>query len=165
MPFYRRFFYKLLSVKKFVCLKRSYFDKNSLQSLENLELWPGFRPTINIFNGEALLNLCTITKVIRNQLAIEVLRNLHNENQNLKIFQNKANEIFKNISVFTRYNNDKTFIVKCVDFNKTPKDTFKMKDKDISFLQYFEERYKYKIKDINQPMLECIDRKSKRKFI
>ena len=164
MPFYRRFFYKLLSVNKFVCLKRSYFDKNNLQSYQNLELWPGFRPTINIFNGEALLNLCTITKVIRNQLAIDVLKNLHNENQNIQIFQSKANDIFKNISVFTRYNNDKTFIVKCVDFNKTPKDTFKMKDKDISFLQYFEERYKYKIKDVNQPMLECIDRKSKKKI-
>ncbi len=166
MPFYRRFFYKLLSVNKFVCLKRSYFDKNKLHSFENLELWPGFRPTINIFNGEALLNLCTITKVIRNQLAIDVLKNIfsNNQNQDIKLMQLKANELFNNISVFTRYNNDKTFIVKGVDFTKNPNSTFKMKDKEISFYDYFKGRYQYTIKDTKQPMLECIDRKSKRKI-
>lgn len=160
IPFYKRFIYKLLSVNNLICINKNYFEKINIVSFKDLEIWTGFHPTINILNEKLFLNLCDITFIIRKQFAIDVLDNLKMIYKG-EIYKSQVNEYFKNIPVVTVYNNYKIFIVQCVDFNKTPKNFFQMKDKNISFLQYFYDKYNYKIKNEEQPMLKCFDKKSK----
>lgn len=54
--------------------------------------------------------------------------------------------------VLTGYNN-KTYKISDVDFNKKVSETFDFKGRVVSFNQYYEEKYKIKIVDTNQPLL------------
>lgn len=55
-------------------------------------------------------------------------------------------------TVLTAYNN-KTYRIDDVDFETTAGSTFKKKDEDISYVQYYAERYQLEIKDAKQPLL------------
>lgn len=54
--------------------------------------------------------------------------------------------------VLTRYNN-RTYRIDDVRFDLSPKSTFKAGDKDISFIEYYKERYNLVINDTKQPLL------------
>lgn len=61
--------------------------------------------------------------------------------------------------------NKKTYKIFDVDFDKSPKDTFKRKNKttgleeEISYADYLQQQYKVKVKDMNQPMIIVLDPK------
>lgn len=54
--------------------------------------------------------------------------------------------------VLTRYNN-RTYHIDDVRFDMNPKHKFKAGDKEISFIEYYNNRYQIKINDANQPLL------------
>ena len=54
--------------------------------------------------------------------------------------------------VLTRYNN-RTYRIDDVRFDLSPRSTFRAGDKDISFIEYYKERYNLKINDTKQPLL------------
>lgn len=55
-------------------------------------------------------------------------------------------------TVLTAYNN-KTYRIDDVDFATTCDSTFKRNDKDITYVQYYAEKYQLKIKHAHQPLL------------
>lgn len=55
-------------------------------------------------------------------------------------------------TVLTAYNNA-TYRINDVTFEMTPMDTFKRGDKDVTYKEYYEEKYQLQIKDPKQPML------------
>lgn len=54
--------------------------------------------------------------------------------------------------VLTDYNN-KTYRIDDVDFNSSPSSTFMKKDKEMTYIEYYKERYGKIIRDMKQPML------------
>ena len=163
LPIYKKFFFSLLGKMNFVQFKRNYFDKQLLKKVRDIEIWPGFGPSINLYEGRILLNLNTLSKIIRTENALDYLKHLNSRyNSSQGEFQNKANEDFKNISVLTKYNNDKTFVIDSVDFTKSPKSTFTTKNGSISYIEYYKTRYNKIIQDVNQPLLVSIDKKTKK---
>ena len=48
LPIYKRFFYSLLGKMSFIQFKRNYFEKSSTNRVQDVEIWPGFNPSINI---------------------------------------------------------------------------------------------------------------------
>ena len=54
--------------------------------------------------------------------------------------------------VLTAYNN-KTYRIDDVDFNSNPMLTFKQKDRDVTYVDYYRAKYYLSIRDKNQPML------------
>lgn len=55
--------------------------------------------------------------------------------------------------VLANYGKQNTYRVNDVDFSTTPKSTFKWKDREISYMDYFKEQYSIQIRDSNQPMI------------
>lgn len=57
------------------------------------------------------------------------------------------------VVVLTDYNNN-TYRVDDVDWQVSPENTFKMKDgSEISYMQYYKQKYNIRIKEIKQPLL------------
>lgn len=163
LPIYKRFFYSLLGKMSFIQFKRNYFEKSSTNRVQDVEIWPGFNPSINICQSSILVNINTLSKVIRGETAWMLLKKLQNKyNQSQLAFQTQAKEEFKNISVLTRYNNDKTFTIETVDFTKNPQHTFDTTKGPVSFIDYYKMKYNKDIKDRNQPLLVSVDKKTKK---
>lgn len=55
-------------------------------------------------------------------------------------------------SVLTRYNN-RTYKVDDVDWENTPKFSFKKGDREMTLVDYYKQHYDITIKDENQPLL------------
>lgn len=55
-------------------------------------------------------------------------------------------------TVLTAYNN-KTYRIDDVDFEKTAESTFRRKDDEISYVQYYAEKYQLEIEHPGQPLL------------
>lgn len=62
-----------------------------------------------------------------------------------------------------RYGNLKVYKVECFEFKMTPKDTFyhAKEGKQISYIQYFREKYGYQIKNEKQPLVKVPSKKIK----
>lgn len=152
---YRRFFSSLIQKLKFVPMKRNYFNPKMAKVMNeySIELWPGFSPTIAILDKGILLNLSIINRVLRNETAWDVLqqiqRNFRNDNQE---YRQAVEDAFKGTMVITRYNNEKTYVVDSVDFNKNPLSTFSTKNGEVSYEQYYKEKYG-KVVNKDQPLL------------
>lgn len=54
--------------------------------------------------------------------------------------------------VITRYNN-KTYRIDDIDFNQTPMSTFKCKDREATYVEYYRTNYSLEIRDVKQPLL------------
>jgi len=168
VSFYKNFFNQLLRKRKFVQIRRNYFEPKKAHILKNfgdLELWPGFNASVNIINKEIYLNINAIYKVLRQETALIVIQSLKKKSSKTEDFQQEVQEYFKNISVLTRYNNDKNYIISKVDFDRSPQDTFETKTGPISFMEYFQKKYGYQIKETSQPLLISFDKKKPDKEI
>ena len=162
VSFYKNFFNQLLRKRKFVQIRRNYFEPKKAHILKdygNLELWPGFNASVNIINKEIFLNINAIYKVLRQETALTVIQSFKKKSSKSEEFEQEVQEYFKNITVLTRYNNDKNYIITKVDFDRSPMSTFETKTGPISFVDYFNNKYGTIIKETSQPLLISIDKK------
>jgi aubergine-like protein len=156
---YKRFFSSLVRHEKLLTFRRNYFNTKMAKKIDGIEVWPGFNTTINRFSFGTLLNLNMIHRVLRPNTAYEEIMRIRNNTKNQMEVEIEIKNMFKGAVVLTRYNNDKTYIIDDVDFSKTPKTTFELKEGPLSFIEYYEKKYGREIKDKNQPMLVHIDKK------
>lgn len=162
LSLYKKFFGQIVRRLHFVPMRRNYFNSKNAVTVDNLEVWPGFNSAINIFPEGILLNLNVIHKVLRPETALEALNKIKNNYKNSDECFSAIQEAFKGTIVLTRYNNDKTYAIDQVDLSKTPNDTFLCKDKEISYIQYYQEKYGRAIADKNQPLFVSKDKKTNR---
>ncbi|CRK90810.1 CLUMA_CG004500, isoform A [Clunio marinus] len=131
---------------------RNLYDPKNKVSLPQygLELWPGYITSIRQHQENVLLCCEMSHKVMRTETILDIIRRYQKENSE-HWQDNFKREIIGSI-VLTNYNN-KTYRVDDVDFKSKPCDTFKFKDREISYQDYYGMRYKLHIRDIKQPML------------
>lgn len=144
---------KCLTYMDFKLLGRNYFDPNLKITVpqHNLELWPGFLTSMRQHEQNILLNADLSFKVLRTDTVYDLLMECQKEaRQNLrKEFQQRCIGSI----VLTGYN-QKTYRIDDIDFNQTPDSRFRKRDgTEISYRQYFEERYRVRIRTSEQPML------------
>lgn len=115
-----------------------------------LELWPGYITSVRQHEQNVLVCCEVSHKIMRQQTIYEILRNCkQTEERNWQ--ETFKREIIGSI-VLTDYNN-KTYRVDDVDFNSSPSSTFKKKDIDVTYTNYYKERYNVEIRIADQPML------------
>lgn len=87
---------------------------------------------------------------MRQETVYDILRSCSNNNGDgwQEVFKR---EIIGSV-VLTDYNN-RTYRVDDVDFSSTPSSTFDQKGQQISYVDYYQQRYQLVIRDIKQPML------------
>lgn len=126
-----------------------------LQIINNqfgLQLWPGMSTSIRQHEKELLLCVEPIFKVMRNDTVYDVFMNCmrNNHPQDARRAFSKA---IIGQTVLTDYNN-RTYRIDNVDYGKTPQSKFPHKNgEEISFVEYYKNRYAINIRDVNQPIL------------
>lgn len=161
-PIFKKFFFGSLDKKRYNMFKRSYFaDHISLKnSGYDLEVWQGFNPTVNSVNGKILINLELICKLVRGKTAHQELKEIFMNCKGAKNPQKEAKKAFTGVSVLTRYNNDKLYLITDVDFSQNPQSTFDCKGSQITYASYYKTKYSIQIQDLNQPLLVNFDKKT-----
>ncbi len=163
LPLYKRFFSTLVRRINFNPIRRAFFDSKAAKTVENVEVWPGFNSTINIYQEKVLLNMDITYKVFRQDTALSVINKLRQTYSNPNEFMAEAQEVFRNCVVLARYSNDKTYIIDSVDFEKSPLESFTVKSKEVvenvKFLDYYQKKYGKTIGTTDQPLLVSLSKK------
>lgn len=158
---YKRLFNSLVRKLKFVEMRKSYFNPKLAKSIQehNIELWPGFSPTINVLDTGILLNLSVVHRVLRHETALDLIKTIQkNFRSDNPDYRQAIEDAFKGNIVITRYNSDKTYILEGVDFDKNPQSTFTTKEGPTTYADYYKNKYGKSISN-DQPLLIHKDNK------
>jgi aubergine-like protein len=132
-------------------MNRNYFDPKAKVDLPEwkLELWPGYVTTMRQHEQNVLLCCETTSKIIRTDTVYVQLKAGARD-------RDRVTKVLLGAIVLTRYNN-KTYRIDEIAWDKKPADTFPKKDgSDMSYVQYYKERYQLDIKDTNQTLFDGV---------
>ncbi|GAB0086880.1 hypothetical protein DMENIID0001_010860 [Sergentomyia squamirostris] len=125
-----------------------YFDPQQMIDVRqhNLQIWPGFSTSIRQHESDIMICAEVTHKVIRMENCYNVMARMGNNRDSM------MRELIGQV-VVTEYNNA-TYRIDDMDFTRNPTSEFQMKSGEMmSFLQYFQNRYKCTIRDLRQPLL------------
>lgn len=159
LSLYKKFISALVRKINFTPIRRSFFDPKNAKMVDNVELWPGFNSTVNIFPSGVMLNMNIIYKVLRSETALDAMNKIKTKFRNPDEMKEELQALFKNNVVLTRYNTDKTYVIDSVDFDKSPRSSFETKKGPTTFMDYYSQKYGKNIRDLDQPLLLSIDKK------
>lgn len=160
LSLYKKFLGNLTRKIGFVQVRKSYFNSKEAMSIDQMEVWPGFNSTVNIYPCGALVNINLIHKILRQETALDVIQKLRQKAKNGTNCKEEIQRYFSNIVVLTRYNNDKTYVIDSVDFEKNPSSTFDCKGYQVSYGKYYLTKYDKNIRVKDQPLLVCLNKKT-----
>lgn len=139
---------------------KNFFDAVAKIDLREhrIQLWPGYQTSIRQHEQDILLCTEITHKVMRSETVYDILMKCTQESRD---YQESFKKHVLGLTVLTDYNN-KTYRINDIDFNANPKKTFKCKDKDVSFIDYYYQKYRIRIRDPKQPLL--ISKSKERQF-
>ncbi|KAF7996956.1 hypothetical protein HCN44_002602 [Aphidius gifuensis] len=154
LQFYNILMRKCLAHLQLQLVGRNYFDPIAKVAIHehNFELWPGYITSIRQHERD-LMMCCEIThKVMRQEKLFNIMTRIRNDHG--ANFQAACKAEVIGITVLTDYNNN-TYRVEDIDFQTTPLSTFHLKkeDRDVSYADYYRNKYNIKIEHVTQPML------------
>lgn len=133
---------------------RDFFDPKAAVNLKDykLDLWPGYVTSIRQHEGDMLLCSEMKMKIMRADSVLENMSAIMKANKSN--FKSAIGRALIGMRVITKYNN-KTYAIDDINWDLKPESTFfeKKSNKDVSYAQYFKQRYNVDIKDKKQPML------------
>lgn len=156
---YNVLFDRIMKTLSYVRFGKKQFDPTAPKVIpqHKLEVWPGYVTAVDEYDGGVMLCLDVSHRVLCQRTVLDLLRQAyHSDKEN---FQLNVNTALLGAVVLTRYNN-RTYRIDEIAFDKTPMDTFKANDKEISYVEYYKKHYNIEIKDVNQPLL--INRKDQK---
>ncbi|CAH0406951.1 unnamed protein product [Chilo suppressalis] len=131
---------------------RDFFDPEAKVDVPDhrLQIWPGYKTTINQYEDKLLMVTEIAHKVLRMDTVLQMLKEYaDNKGQNYKkIF---LEDIVGKI-VMTDYNK-RTYRIDDISWNETPQSTFKMKEETVTYMDYYYKKYNIRIQDPRQPLL------------
>ncbi|XP_054728354.1 protein piwi [Anastrepha obliqua] len=130
---------------------RNFYDAIAKIDLREyrLQLWPGYQTSIRQHESDILLCAEIAHKVMRTETVYDILMKC---TETARDYQEEFRRHVLGLTVLTDYNN-KTYRINDVDFNKNPSTTFSCKEKDVSFIDYYYQKYHIRIRDPKQPLL------------
>lgn len=136
---------------KLTQIGRNHFNLEKGIDIEqhNVKILPGFLATIYATSNGLFYNCDTIHKTLRTDTVLDMWNDYK---RNADDPERSFGKDLSNIIVLCPYKK-RTVHIDRVDFKRTPRSTFKRNGKDVTYVQYYMEVYKLKIKDLNQPML------------
>ena len=155
IQFFNLILRKVLEGMKLEMVGRSYYDPNAKITMANhkLELWPGYDTSIRQHEDSMML-CCEIThKVLRTDTVLEMIESIHRRGGTS--FRANVEKALLGTIVMTRYNN-KTYKIDDINWDMSPKSTFQYKDGQISYSQYYTQKYNKSLRDQNQPLMTVL---------
>ena len=146
---------------------RKYFDVEASIGLSDVSIrvMPGFSSALENFKDGLMVNIDIAHRVLREDTAWEVIFKVNRDGRDTK---RKVKGVMIGAVVMTRYNKNSTYTVKDVKFDMSPMSTFPYYDREkkvkteISYADYYKEKYHIELKHLDQPMLEHYDKKQRR---
>uniref|UniRef100_A0A4X1SML5 Piwi like RNA-mediated silencing 3 n=2 Tax=Sus scrofa TaxID=9823 RepID=A0A4X1SML5_PIG len=154
LRYYNILFRKILEKIGLNQVGRNYYNKymKTVFNQHRLEIWCGY--VTSVLPYETGLTLCAdvIHKVLRMETAYDLISRIHEKAEGKDVKE----KIFKKLvgsSVLTKYNN-KTYRVDDIAWKMSPRSKFIKSDgSEISFVDYYRERYGTVVTTFNQPLL------------
>lgn len=138
---------------KLELIGRNFFDPKAKVVIHgaDIQLWPGYVTSIRQHETDVMLCAEITNKVMRTETVYDIMNKLKRENGN---FKERFEAEVLGMTVLTEYNN-KTYRVDDINWDVTPGDTFESKKekKQISFVDYYQSKYRLNIRDHKQPLL------------
>lgn len=131
-------------------LKFFYNDEKNIKYLDfkdnHLQVRNGFKTSLDIYKEGTKLLVDFCTRVLRTDSVLDVMKGMKGN-------QNQIKEYLIDASVLADYGNFRNYKIFDFDFKKTPKNTFPTSKGEVSFIDYYKDKYSVKIKDVNQPLI------------
>ncbi|XP_054281623.1 piwi-like protein Siwi isoform X2 [Macrosteles quadrilineatus] len=151
-------FFNILARKCFVMLglkliNRDFFDPVAKRNVPEyaLEIWPGYKTTIRQHENQVLMCSEIIHKVLRTDTVWDLLCSIVQNNP--RDYRAEFTRVVMGTIVLTGYNN-KTYTITDVDWDQGPDTTFDKNGVQVSYMNYYRERYNVQIRNVkNQPLL------------
>ncbi|XP_054282186.1 piwi-like protein Siwi [Macrosteles quadrilineatus] len=144
---------KCLKLLDLQLIQRDYYDPKAKVDIPEyyLELWPGYKTTIRQHEREVLMCAEITHKVMRTDTCMDLLSSIARENP--RDFKSEFTKAVVGTVVLTDYNN-KTYVITDVDWAQSPVSTFDKSGTQVSYMNYYKERYNIQIRSPqNQPLL------------
>nr|XP_005889912.1 PREDICTED: piwi-like protein 3 [Bos mutus] len=154
LRYYNILFRKMLEKMDLNQIGRNYYNKNKKTEFNEyrLEIWPGY--VTSILPYETGLTLCADVshKLLRMETAYDLISHTREKARG----EDAKEKILRKLvgsSVLTKYNN-RTYRVDDIIWEMSPSSTFTKSDgSEISFVDYYKERYGTVVTTLNQPLL------------
>ncbi|BFZ18411.1 hypothetical protein BsWGS_21450 [Bradybaena similaris] len=149
-------FKKVLMAMGYKLIRDHYFNPALTVKIlkHKLEVMPGFATSILRYEAGNLLGVDIVHKILRIDTFLDCLYNLSRpfQKEDLKFFHAAAIKNFVGTIVMTRYNNA-TYRVDDIDWESRPTSTFEKGGVQMTYIDYFNQRYGLSIEDEDQPLL------------
>ncbi|KAL5238818.1 hypothetical protein ACI65C_006228 [Semiaphis heraclei] len=147
---------------KLTLIGRNFYDPDAKIDIpqHRLQLWPGYKTTIGRYEDSILLCAEISTKVMRQETVMDFLNQCaYDRNRNQDWMMNFKSGVI-GTTVMTKYNNE-TYRIDDIDENSDPTSKFRKKDgSEMSYMQYYKEKWHITIRTARQPMLVSKNKKS-----
>jgi aubergine len=145
---------------------QKYFLESKAKRIEEfkMEVWPGYKTSINYLQGGLLLDIDYASKLLRTESVMACMDEIYNNCGTMEEYQQQCRQAIEGHSVLVRYGNKRLYVVDKIEFEKTPQtEIFTTPEgKDINLMNYYETRYGIKIKNSEQSLLLNIDRRTEK---
>jgi aubergine-like protein len=140
-----------------------HFDPSRSRDLNQCSVWPGYSTSLSTFESGVLFTVNPTNKFIMERSAYDVIKGTRSGG-NTK--ENIAKELHGR-GVMTTYNR-KVYRIEEVSYDHSPKDTFVLKERkmtrEVSYVDYYKEKYNVEIKDPDQPLLVHVNERTLQKI-
>ncbi len=133
-----------------------------------IEVWPGFQSSIGQFQSGVLLNIDIVHKVMRTDTVLDFINEIRRRCRNDPLEEIRSKLVGS--TILTCYNK-RTYRLVDIDFNMSPLDTFTTEieegkpAKETSYVEYYNKKYGWVIREKNQPVLTNVDKKTGNKIV
>ncbi|XP_030883830.1 piwi-like protein 1 [Leptonychotes weddellii] len=155
LRYYNILFRRILKMMELEQVGRNYYNKREATEFSdhNLVIWPGY--VTSILEYETSITLCADVnhKLVRMQTAYDLISALRD---GFPAKQDLREQVSKQLvgSIVSTIFNNKTYRVDDIDWEETPRTTFKTSDgAEITFVEYYKTRYDQAVTELNQPLL------------
>uniref|UniRef100_M3YQJ1 Piwi like RNA-mediated gene silencing 3 n=1 Tax=Mustela putorius furo TaxID=9669 RepID=M3YQJ1_MUSPF len=155
LRYYNILFRRILKMMELEQVGRNYYNKREAMEFHNhkLVIWPGY--VTSILEYETSITLCADVnhKLFRMQTAYDLISDIRDGFPTKQELQEQVSKRLVGSVVSTMYNN-KTYRVDAINWEETPRTTFKTSDgAEITFVEYYKMRYNQVVTELNQLLL------------
>lgn len=152
--FYNKFFNSIQGNLDLVMIGRKFFDFTSPIELDKrygITLYPGFSTSVIPLEGGFMVNIDVAHRCLHTSTVYDEMKELAGRKGN---FQVEVDKMLVDKVVVTPYNR-KIYRIISVDLTMTPMSSFKKKETEMTYFDYYSTQYGITIHDKNQPLLKC----------
>lgn len=111
-----------------------------------LQIWPGYITSIRQHEQDILVCAEISHKIMRSETVYDIIKKIKTESRE---FKKSVEQALLGSTVLTKYNN-KTYRIDEITYDVSPKSTFKMRENDVSYIDY------YKVSEIGMVNIHMI---------